>query len=238
MSSQRQPRMSSVSCCELQLCFAKKMLCRYYFYNPSGNSSTIIDYEYDKVSEMFHNNTLAKLLTPIQTISLLSIETPNKPASRQESNGVKHSADREAQIRNVDREAQTDEQDEYMSREAKRNGHVKPEIPRLIEYIINNISTPKLTIIINPTDNIELNLSQMQPCKHLQIYDCVGVLPKEYLHHMIKLLENGQTEMITFRYNRDMPLREDLDEFENIDVRIDPMVTYASMITYQIQLKK
>ncbi len=186
--------MSRESYCELRLYFEKKMCCKYYFHNPSGNSSTIIDYEYDKVSEMQQNDTLAKLLTPIQRISLLFITTP--------------------QMQN------------------------KLEINRTIEYIINNISTPRLYIEINTENNIELNLSQMPACKELRIYDCKGVLPKEYLYHLVKLLENMQTETIMFLYNKDTPLKEDLDEFENIDVQVNHLVIYGGMNTYQLQLKK
>lgn len=112
----------------------------------------------------------------------------------------------------------------------------KSEVRKIIEYLIHNITTPILEIDI--IDIGELDLSQMQPCAELLIYDRKGVLPPEYLHHLVKLLENRRTKIVRFLYNRDIPLKEDLAEFENINIQIDSLgITYARMTTYVIQLK-
>lgn len=107
---------------------------------------------------------------------------------------------------------------------------------QLVEYIINNLAADTIEIFIG-TD-IDLNLSQMQPIYNLDICDLYGYFPKEYLYHLVKLLENGRAKIITFQYKKNISLKEDLDEFENINVRINPLVIYSNTTAYEMRLKK
>lgn len=106
----------------------------------------------------------------------------------------------------------------------------------LIEYIINNLAADTTEIGIE-TD-MELDLSHIKQIKHLEIFDSHGYLPNEYLYHLVKLLENRQTECITLRYNKNIPLEEDFEEFENIKVQINPFTIHSHIIVYEMQLKK
>lgn len=128
---------------------------------------------------------------------------------------------------------------EPASREAPHNVYKITiyEIQTIVSYIIKNAIIDKLAIYIH---DIEFDLSQMQPCDDLIIIDKKGFLPKEYLHHLIELLEKRQTCNIIFEYDKNISLKEDLAEFSGINVHIDPIdfdfthVTY----TYRIKLKE
>lgn len=119
--------------------------------------------------------------------------------------------------------------------EAKQSDKITVrEIQTIVSYIIKNVPTNKL--FINMKD-IELNLSQIQPLKCLHISDAEGILPPEYLHHLVKLLENGQVKYIIFSCNINMPIEEDLFEFDKISAEIN-LVSPADTTTYRIKLKE
>lgn len=103
----------------------------------------------------------------------------------------------------------------------------------LIEHIINNLIVNYIHIIIET--NIEINLSQIKSVNYVEIYDYESYLSPEYMHHLIKLLENRQAGAIIFHYNSNISLKEDLAEFEEIVVHI--ITSYKTVSTYVIQLK-
>lgn len=111
----------------------------------------------------------------------------------------------------------------------------KTKISKIIQHITNNADVNKIGISID--SDIELNLSQIKMCKNLILCDPFGILPKEYLHHLVKLLENKQTEIIIFKYNINRLTVEDFEVFENINSTINHGSSYQDIIVYDITLK-
>lgn len=187
--------------------------CIYHYYEGFNVDYTSRHFSYHEILDMLKVDTFKKYLIPDKKIREISIFTCDESASREESSP--------------------------MQTGAQHNGYKITiyEIQTIVSYIIKNAIICKLAIYMH---DIEFDLSQMQPCDDLMIIDKKGFLPKEYLHHIIKLLENGQTKTITFRYNRDMPLKEDLAEFSDINVHIDPIDFDFAYITdsYHIKLKE
>lgn len=109
------------------------------------------------------------------------------------------------------------------------------KISKIIQHITNNVDVNEIGIRIEL--DIELNLSQIKMCKKLVLCDPFGILPKEYLHHLVKLLENKQTEIIELQYNKNIPPKEDFEEFENINSTIKHNNPYIDRIVYDITLK-
>jgi hypothetical protein len=109
------------------------------------------------------------------------------------------------------------------------------KISKIIQHITNNVDVNEIGISIE--SDIELNLSQIKMCKKLVLCDPFGLLPKEYLHHLVKLLENKQTKIIMFKCNINGLTIEDFEVFENINSTIKHNNPYIDRIVYDITLK-
>lgn len=111
---------------------------------------------------------------------------------------------------------------------------IKHHERELILWVINFLMAPK--IVIQFYTFIDLDLSQLMNIHTLAILDHSNGMPKEYLHHLMYLLDARKIQKIEiFMYNG-QKLDDDLGEFENLT--FESMEGEDNRTIYDLWLKK
>lgn len=104
----------------------------------------------------------------------------------------------------------------------------------LILWAINFLMAPKIEIHFNTF--IDIDLSQLVNIHTLTILDHSVEMPKEYLHHLVYLLDARKIKNLTIYMCHGQKIDEDLEEFENIECEIIELEEQKTI--YDLWLKK